>query len=326
MANELVTTNSNFLMPIVNVPVALQAYQSMKDFVSAVLREGVDFGKVPGTGDKPTLLKPGAEKLTRFFGLRILLPDNLSKRVEDWTGDNHNGEPFFFYTYTAQAWSGDRLIAECEASVNSWEKKYRYRDQNRKCPKCGKEAIIKGKEEYGGGWLCYTKKGGCNSKFQEKDPAIIDQVTGQVKNPDIFDIVNTLQKMAQKRAIVGVTLLACNASEYFTQDIEDYTDGTFTETTPSPKQEPAPVQPVKKPAKVTTPSAELTPELIASVKTSEGVPYAELDLPELMGHLNSLTKAVKDNGLTPEVKAEKELKINVAQYLRKVMLEAQEAQ
>ena len=38
------------------------------------------------------------------------------------------------------------------------------------CPKCGAEAIIKGKEEYGGGWLCWKEKGGCNAKFTE-DPA-----------------------------------------------------------------------------------------------------------------------------------------------------------
>ena len=38
------------------------------------------------------------------------------------------------------------------------------------CPDCGKDAIIKGKEEYGGGWLCYKAKGGCGSKFAEFPP------------------------------------------------------------------------------------------------------------------------------------------------------------
>jgi hypothetical protein len=31
-------------------------------------------------------------------------------------------------------------------------------------------------------------------------------------------VVNTIQKMAQKRALVAATLLAVNASEFFTQD------------------------------------------------------------------------------------------------------------
>jgi hypothetical protein len=33
--------------------------------------------------------------------------------------------------------------------------------------------------------------------------------------------VNTVKKMAQKRALVCATLLAVNASEFFTQDLED---------------------------------------------------------------------------------------------------------
>jgi len=35
------------------------------------------------------------------------------------------------------------------------------------CPACGVAAIIKGKEEYGGGWLCFKKNGGCGTKFAE---------------------------------------------------------------------------------------------------------------------------------------------------------------
>ena len=37
------------------------------------------------------------------------------------------------------------------------------------CPKCGKSAIIKGKAEYGGGWLCFGKKGGCGAKFTDAE-------------------------------------------------------------------------------------------------------------------------------------------------------------
>jgi hypothetical protein len=41
------------------------------------------------------------------------------------------------------------------------------------CPQCGVVgSIIKGKEEYGGGWLCYAKKGGCGAKWKV-DPATI---------------------------------------------------------------------------------------------------------------------------------------------------------
>jgi hypothetical protein len=38
------------------------------------------------------------------------------------------------------------------------------------CASCGQKALIKGKEQYGGGWVCFKKKGGCGQKFNE-DPA-----------------------------------------------------------------------------------------------------------------------------------------------------------
>jgi hypothetical protein len=43
------------------------------------------------------------------------------------------------------------------------------------CPKCGKDAIIKGKEEYGGGYLCFKKKGGCGAKFKTLNDLIPDK-------------------------------------------------------------------------------------------------------------------------------------------------------
>jgi hypothetical protein len=42
-----------------------------------------------------------------------------------------------------------------------------------------------------------------------------------VPNSEPYDLVNTLQKMAQKRALVAAVLITTNASEFYTQDIED---------------------------------------------------------------------------------------------------------
>ncbi|KKM07766.1 hypothetical protein LCGC14_1730650 [marine sediment metagenome] len=38
------------------------------------------------------------------------------------------------------------------------------------CPECGQPTIIKGKEEWGGGWVCWKKEGGCGAKF-DSDPS-----------------------------------------------------------------------------------------------------------------------------------------------------------
>ena len=49
----------------------------------------------------------------------------------------------------------------------------------------------------------------------------VDTTLYRIPNPDIADLVNTIQKMAQKRALVAATLIATSASEFFTQDVED---------------------------------------------------------------------------------------------------------
>lgn len=218
LAGALAPVDRSQFMPAMSIEVAVERYNTITEFVSRVLRRDVDYGVIPGT-DKLTLLKPGAEKLTTFFGLSTRF--QLIERIEDWTGNDHNGEPFFYYLYRCQLFRGDLLIAEADGSCNSREQKYRWRDQQRTCPACGQATIIKGKEEYGGGWLCFKKKGGCGAKFNAGDAAIEGQAVGRVANPDIADQVNTIQKMGQKRALVAATLMAVNASEFFTQDMED---------------------------------------------------------------------------------------------------------
>jgi hypothetical protein len=209
-------------MPAMSIELAVERYNAVTEFVSRVLRRDIDYGVIPGT-EKRTLLKPGAEKLTTFFGLSTRF--QLLERIEDWTGAEHDGEPFFYYLYRCRLYRGELLIAESDGSCNSREQKYRYREAQRACPACGQACIIKGREEYGGGWLCFKKKGGCGAKFADGDREIESQQTGRVFNPDIADQVNTIQKMAQKRSLVGAVLLAVNASEFFTQDLEDMAVG-----------------------------------------------------------------------------------------------------
>jgi len=114
------------------------------------------------------------------------------------------------------------VYGEGVGSCSTLESRYRYRNAERICPNCGRPTIIKGRVEYGGGWLCFQKKGGCGAKFTDQDPALTSQATGRVENPDIADIYNTVLKMAKKRALIDATLTATAASDIFTQDLEDY--------------------------------------------------------------------------------------------------------
>ena len=205
-------------LPALTVEQAVGRFRAVVEFVQTVMKANVDYGVIPGT-TKPTLLKPGAEKLCTLFGLSAHF--QITERIEDWTGDAYGGEPFFYYLYRCQLLRNELLIAEADGSCNSRETKYRYRKADRVCPYCSQPTIIKGREEYGGGWLCFAKKGGCGAKFRAGDAAIEGQQVGRVPNPDIADQVNTIQKMAQKRALIAAVLIAANASEFFTQDVED---------------------------------------------------------------------------------------------------------
>lgn len=223
--------------------------------------------------------------MSTFFGLSKRF--EIIDRVEDWTGKDHDDEPFFYYLYRCSLYRGELLVAESDGSCNSWEVKYRYRKQERTCPNCGAENIRKSKND--GGWYCWAKTGGCGATFKAGDESIESQEVGRKPNPDIADQVNTFQKMAQKRALVAAVLIAVNASDYFTQDMEDFTniplktvgdvvEGEYTEQPQNGKQSPP--KPQQKP-KATQPQ-KLTgfPAIVAEVNTELGkehytIPHAQ---------------------------------------------------
>jgi hypothetical protein len=196
-----------------------------------VMKEGHHFGKIPGV-DKPTLLKPGAE----ILGMTFRLDPQFS--VDERRDGEHRE---FLVTCTLyHAPTGVRCGSGL-GSCSTRESKYAWRKGERTCPECNKPTIIKGKKEYGGGWLCFAKKGGCNAKFKDGDAAIESQSTDRVPNPDLADIYNTVLKMAVKRAHVAAILFVTCASDIFTQDVEDMSFGGHDD-------EPAPRQQDRRPA------------------------------------------------------------------------------
>jgi len=297
--NELtVTQQDNYLSPVVNVTTALTRYQDMKDFIEKVLHPGIDFGMIPGTNTKAVLLKPGAEKLAAFFGLTVTY--EIVEKVTDWTGKDH-GEPFFYFFYKVKLLRQGIVAGEGEGSCNSWETKYRYRKSERVCPGCGAEAIIKGKAEYGGGWICFAKKGGCGAKYKDGDPEIENQQTGRVPNPDVADIVNTIQKMAQKRALVAAVLNATNASDWFTQDVEDYVvDGSFTEVK-EPEAKPRQQEQPKPEAKKAS-SRPLAPDTLKTFLASKSKTLAPATDDEISEVVEALTGFVKAESIIAMLK------------------------
>jgi len=184
----------------------------IQNLMADLMQEGTHYGQSFQGDTKKNLLKPGADKLCFMFRLR---PD-FAQDIKDLP----NGHKEVLTRCQIFHESGQK-IAEGVGLATTMESKYRWRNAGRKCPHCGKEAIIPGKKEYGGGWICFAKKGGCGAKFAEDDAVIAGQQIGKVENTDIADCYNTVLKISKKRAYVDATITACAASDIFSQDADD---------------------------------------------------------------------------------------------------------
>lgn len=226
----------------------------IKQAMERAMEIGHHFGKIPGT-PKPTLFKPGAEKLCLLFRLD---PQYHSEPLPpDYGTGGH-----LTIKSVCTLWhipTGQRF-GSGEASCSTRESKYAFRKGKRVCPKCSADAINKSKFPPKGqpkaepGWYCYAKVGGCGQEFAAMDPAIIEQSQGRVANEDLADNYNTVLKMANKRALVAAVLNVTAASDVFTQDLEDFAGKDDDE--PSAPPAPAP----RKAAPAPRPTDEAPPE------------------------------------------------------------------
>jgi len=201
----------------------------VKGVLANVMVDGEHYGSIPGCGPKKVLHKPGAEKLCVTF--RLAPSYEIKKTV--LRDDHREYEIICTLTHIG---SGD-IIGQGLGSCSTLESKYRYRNAPLVCPKCeAEDTIIKGKEEYGGGWLCYGKKGGCGAKFKDGDPEIENQDRGRVEYADPADYYNTVLKMAKKRSMTDAVLTATAASDIFTTGDGD--DGLGSRNDPGGSEPP----------------------------------------------------------------------------------------
>lgn len=184
------------LKPIANVGAMLQAQNEVRAFITELLVEGRDYAVVPGTDrdprkpPKPSLHKPGAEKVALAFGL------SAEFTVEEKEID-HTGE----YPWVKRRWEWGERRGE-----KVWS------------------------EEKGVAYGLYRFVVRCDLRHRESGIVVASCIgvcsTMESKYCDRpRDCENTALKMAQKRAFVGATLIAAGLSDEFTQDIEDFKDG-----------------------------------------------------------------------------------------------------
>ena len=162
--------------------------------VQNTLKDGHDYGKIPGT-DKPTLLKPGAEKIFMLMGLTSEY--EVTEKVEDYE------KGFFAYTVRCSLSKNGYPITEGLGHANTKEARYARR------------------------WVTEKKlPDGVDKKNLQKreKPSKYGKGTYAeylLENDDPFTLVNTVLKMAKKRAQVDAALTVGSLSQIFTQDLED---------------------------------------------------------------------------------------------------------
>ena len=100
---------------IQQVQATMNKITQFQQVIQKTLHQGHDFGIIPGT-DKPTLLKPGAEKILMMMGLRSEF------EIVDSTRDFEKG--FFQYQVRCKLLKGDMVITEGLGACNTRERKY----------------------------------------------------------------------------------------------------------------------------------------------------------------------------------------------------------
>ena len=228
-AVEIVTAAPNQLAVVPNVEAGdlVQRLGVIRNAMATAMEEGIDYGLIPGA-QKPSLFKPGAEKLGVLFQLDVQIVNEKT-----WGPGDHLTVVSHATVYHAPT---QTRMGYGEGICTTREKKYGKRQGQRVCPDCDQPAIIKGKQEYGGGWVCFKKKGGCGNKWSDGADVIESQVS-EIDNPEIPDLWNTVDKMASKRSRIDAILAVTGASALFTQDLEDMAE--------NPDPVPVPAKPDK---------------------------------------------------------------------------------
>lgn len=118
---EVVTPHGELVSVAARLEPAQAAEQAhwLREMLASVLEPETDYGVIPGTGNKPTLLKAGAEMLILAAGLAF-----NQKRVDDEDAREHRG-----VTYRCEVTQRghDAVMAVCEGYAGYDESQFNYR-------------------------------------------------------------------------------------------------------------------------------------------------------------------------------------------------------
>lgn len=212
-----------------SVSEVLQHVELVQQINKAVMKEGEHFGRIPGCGDKPTLLQPGAQKLLLTFRLN---PD-YDVEIVDMSHSHRE------YRITCKLTNGSgNFVGAGVGSASTMESKWRFRVApkqltDRPVPSAywdlRKSDPAKAQELLGG-------KGFSTKKNDNGQWMIAEGSSDKVEHDNPADYYNTCLKMAKKRALVDAVLTRTAASDIFTQDIEEIQENLQAASAVEPAQ------------------------------------------------------------------------------------------
>ncbi len=238
----------------------------IQEVMQSVMKPDVHFGKIPGT-QKPTLLKPGAEKILSTFRVSV------DPVVEDLSTPDEIRIRVVCRLLSSSGIFLGAGVGECSTS----EEKYKWRapivpEEYEDTPPDRKRI------KYKKGW----------------DGKPNERITQVRTNP--ADLANTILKMAKKRALVDATLTITAASDIFDQDLDEM-DPAPGYAKPAGRPAPAPN---RKPANNKSGSGAsdyqpLTDAMISQVNTKrKDVGLSDEDLDKYVGAIPNQPASFRD--------------------------------
>ncbi len=250
----------NFEEYAMSIESVVRQVNKVQEIMRQVMKDGEHYGVIPGT-QKPSLYKPGAEKL----GFTFRLAPEYDVTTIDWP----SGHREYQVKCKLRHIPTGTMVGEGVGTCTTMEGKYRFRGGEKEGTdqdvpkeywnliKHGKksEAIaLIGGEGYGVGKI--------DGKWQ------ICSIGEKQEHDNPADYYNTCEKMAKKRAHVDAILTATAASDIFTQDVEDMTEVIPGAKEAAKKEEKKP--PIKEPQKKEVKKENQKKEsIIATVKVKE---------------------------------------------------------
>lgn len=234
------------------IEVVKERVMQIERLFKEIMKPGVDYGVIPGT-DKPTLLKPGAEKINAMLQLSPKI--TTEKEWIDVNGVRHLNVDATVSLYERYG----NFVADGTGSCSTLESKYRYRAKNgTPLGPVPKEYWDLKKQKRFADMKKLLPAGAGVAKIDDRWMIVKKE---REENPNIADQYNTVKKMAVKRALVASDLQT-GASMVFTQDMDEIKEnesalkGEVIEGEAIEISEPVPNQ---GPAKAQTQSQQQTP-------------------------------------------------------------------